>query len=52
MSHSRWSGCAHAKDDEFVMHIDGYLCEIKDVQIRDGLHILGGGPVGEPRVNL
>ncbi|MDT0437770.1 cobaltochelatase subunit CobN [Streptomyces sp. NPDC005840] len=38
--------------DEFVMHIDGYLCEIKDVQIRDGLHVLGGGPVGEPRVNL
>ncbi|MFF4544546.1 cobaltochelatase subunit CobN [Streptomyces sp. NPDC001406] len=38
--------------DSFVMHIDGYLCEIKDVQIRDGLHILGGGPVAEPRVNL
>ncbi len=38
--------------DEFVMHIDGYLCEIKDVQIRDGLHILGGGPEGEARVNL
>ncbi|MEV5984305.1 cobaltochelatase subunit CobN [Streptomyces sp. NPDC052051] len=38
--------------DEFVLHIDGYLCEIKDVQIRDGLHILGEGPVGEPRVNL
>ncbi|SEP72593.1 cobaltochelatase subunit CobN [Streptomyces radiopugnans] len=38
--------------DEFVMHIDGWLCEIKDVQIRDGLHVLGGGPVGEPRVNL
>ncbi|WP_370080963.1 cobaltochelatase subunit CobN [Streptacidiphilus sp. MAP12-16] len=38
--------------DEFVMHIDGYLCEIKDVQIRDGLHILGGGPDGEARVNL
>ncbi|MBJ7905818.1 cobaltochelatase subunit CobN [Streptomyces sp. DSM 110735] len=38
--------------DAFVMHIDGYLCEIKDVQIRDGLHILGGGPLGEPRVNL
>jgi cobaltochelatase CobN len=38
--------------DEFVMHIDGYLCEIKDVQIRDGLHVLGGGPVGGPRVNL
>ncbi|GGV81395.1 MULTISPECIES: cobaltochelatase subunit CobN [Streptomyces] len=38
--------------DEFVLHIDGYLCEIKDVQIRDGLHVLGGGPVGAPRVNL
>ncbi|MFJ9023254.1 cobaltochelatase subunit CobN [Streptomyces sp. NPDC102259] len=38
--------------DSFVMHIDGYLCEIKDVQIRDGLHVLGGGPVGEARVNL
>lgn len=38
--------------DEFVLHVDGYLCEIKDVQIRDGLHVLGGGPVGEARVNL
>jgi cobaltochelatase CobN len=38
--------------DEFVMHIDGWLCEIKDVQIRDGLHILGGGPVDEALVNL
>ncbi|MEV0096344.1 cobaltochelatase subunit CobN [Streptomyces sp. NPDC050738] len=38
--------------DSFVMHIDGYLCEIKDVQIRDGLHVLGGGPEGEARVNL
>ena len=38
--------------DEFVLHLDGYLCEIKDVQIRDGLHILGGGPEGEARVNL
>ncbi|OEU88467.1 cobalamin biosynthesis protein CobN [Streptomyces abyssalis] len=38
--------------DDFVMHVDGWLCEIKDVQIRDGLHVLGGGPVGEPRVNL
>ncbi|MEU3921641.1 cobaltochelatase subunit CobN [Streptomyces sp. NPDC029004] len=38
--------------DEFVIHIDGYLCEIKDVQIRDGLHILGGGPESQARVNL
>ncbi|WP_046471811.1 cobaltochelatase subunit CobN [Allosalinactinospora lopnorensis] len=38
--------------DDFVMHVDGYLCEIKDVQIRDGLHILGAAPEGEPRINL
>ena len=25
-----------------MLHIDGYLCEVKDVQIRDGLHVLGG----------
>ena len=24
-----------------VEHIDGYLCEVKDIQIKDGLHILG-----------
>src|SRR5690606_28600949 len=38
--------------DDFVMHVDGYLCEIKDVQIRDGLHVLGAAPEGEARVNL
>ncbi|GAA4855433.1 cobaltochelatase subunit CobN [Saccharopolyspora cebuensis] len=37
--------------DDFVMHIDGYLCEIKDVQIRDGLHVLGRAPAGEELVN-
>ena len=38
--------------DDFILHIDGWLCEIKDAQIRDGLHILGEAPVGEARVNL
>ena len=28
------------------MHVDGWLCEIKDVQIRDGLHVLGQAPGG------
>jgi len=37
--------------DDFVLHVDGYLCEIKDVQIRDGLHVLGSGPVGAQRVD-
>jgi cobaltochelatase CobN len=30
-----------------VAHIDGYLCEIKDIQVKDGLHVLGRAPEGE-----
>jgi cobaltochelatase CobN len=33
--------------DDFVLHVDGYLCEVKDALIRDGLHILGSAPQGE-----
>src|SRR3954447_6437625 len=29
-----------------VEHLDGYLCEVKDVQIKDGLHVLGAPPEG------
>lgn len=43
-------------DDEaygkFIQHIDGYLCEIGDLQIRDGLHVLGRLPSGEQLINL
>ena len=38
--------------DEFVLHVDGWLCEIKDAQIRDGLHVLGQAPKGEQLINL
>ncbi|NMO92401.1 cobaltochelatase subunit CobN [Actinomycetospora sp. TBRC 11914] len=38
--------------DEFVMHLDGWLCEIKDAQIRDGLHVLGRAPAGQERVDM
>jgi cobaltochelatase CobN len=38
--------------DEFVLHVDGWLCEVKDAQIRDGLHVLGVAPTGEPRISL
>jgi cobaltochelatase CobN len=31
---------------ELVSHIDGYLCEVKDIQIKDGLHVLGSPPAG------
>ena len=38
--------------DSFLLHVDGYLCELKDSQIRDGLHILGQPPEGEQLVDL
>src|SRR5258708_7931935 len=38
--------------DDFLLHVDGWLCEVKDVQIRDGLHVLGNAPTGEARVDL
>nr|WP_307836831.1 cobaltochelatase subunit CobN [Plantactinospora mayteni] len=41
-----------AEFDEFLLHVDGWLCEVKDAQIRDGLHVLGAPPTGEARVNL
>ena len=43
-------GVAAAPDgdafDELVNHVDGYLCELKDAQIRGGLHVLGQAPAG------
>ncbi|MEV4187085.1 cobaltochelatase subunit CobN [Streptosporangium canum] len=41
-----------AEFDDFLLHIDGWLCEVKDVQIRDGLHVLGAAPQGAARVDL
>ena len=38
--------------DDMILHVDGWLCEIKDVQIRDGLHILGAAPQGEAELDL
>jgi cobaltochelatase CobN len=38
--------------DDMLLHVDGWLCEIKDVQIRDGLHILGQAPAGETEIDL
>ena len=38
--------------DDMILHVDGWLCEIKDVQIRDGLHILGQRPTGEAELDL
>jgi len=38
--------------DALLVSIDGYLCEIKEAQIRDGLHILGKSPEKEQLVDL
>lgn len=38
--------------DDKMMEIDGWLCEIKDVAIRGGLHILDEAVTGEMRVEL
>jgi cobaltochelatase CobN len=43
---------ASAELPELLKRIDGYLCEIKEAQIRDGLHILGRLPEGEHLVDL
>lgn len=33
--------------DQFLTQASGYLCELKEAQIRDGLHIFGRCPEGE-----
>jgi cobaltochelatase CobN len=38
--------------NDFLLHVDGYLCELKDAQIHDGLHTLGQALVGAQRINL
>ncbi len=49
-------GLADRPDEEsfdgMLLHVDGWLCEIKDVQIRDGLHILGQKPTGAAELDL
>ncbi|MGH9154249.1 MAG: cobaltochelatase subunit CobN [Acidimicrobiales bacterium] len=38
--------------DDLVLHVDGYLCELKDAQVRGGLHVLGSPPAGEAELDL
>jgi cobaltochelatase CobN len=38
--------------DDLVLHVDGYLCELKDARIRGGLHVLGRPPAGDHEVDL
>ena len=38
--------------DELVLHVDGYLCELKDALVRGGLHTLGRAPDGDEELDL
>ena len=35
-----------------LARLDSLLCEVKELQIRDGLHVFGRAPEGEPRTDL
>jgi cobaltochelatase CobN len=42
---------AESEQERFLMSIDAYLCELKESQIRDGLHVFGRSPVGRQRID-
>src|SRR6202043_548449 len=54
LEHARAGGldgdCAIAAGEEptaALRKLDGFLCELKELQIRDGLHVFGRSPEGE-----
>mgnify|MGYP001043681717 FL=1 len=44
----------HAHDDEdmALQKLDAYLCDLKEMQIRDGLHVFGRAPEGRLLIDL
>ncbi len=43
-------GLARGQSDETLRALDAHLCELKELQIRDGLHILGAAPEAGERI--
>ena len=39
-------------EDSDLQKLDGFLCDLKESQIRDGLHILGQSPTGQKEIDL
>ncbi|MCA3556324.1 cobaltochelatase subunit CobN [Aestuariivirga sp.] len=39
-------------EDQDLQRLDAFLCDLKEAQIRDGLHILGASPEGRPEIDL
>ncbi len=42
---------AQGQDEAVLERIDAYLCELKETQIRDGLHVFGASPAGPQRLD-
>ncbi|MHB8283748.1 MAG: cobaltochelatase subunit CobN [Caulobacteraceae bacterium] len=49
---SESGGDAAVDEDDALARLDAYLCDVKDLQIRDGLHIFGRPPAPERRAVL
>ena len=43
---------AETGEIDALAKLDGYLCELKELQIRDGLHIFGVSPAGDQLTDL
>ncbi|MEC9347923.1 MAG: cobaltochelatase subunit CobN [Pseudomonadota bacterium] len=43
---------AGTDDDDAFQRLDNYLCDLKEAQIRDGLHVFGASPTGRQRRDL
>jgi len=39
-------------EEDALSKLDGYLCELKELQIRDGLHVFGESPAGRLATDL
>ena len=39
-------------EDDALARLDAYLCDVKDLQIRDGLHVFGAAPAADRREAL
>ncbi|PIE13717.1 MAG: cobaltochelatase subunit CobN [Rhodobacterales bacterium] len=46
------AGLSGADQDSDLAKLDAYLCELKEAQIRDGLHIFGQSPAGRLQRDL
>ena len=41
--------CGASQDDDALIKLDAWLCDLKDMRIADGLHVFGHSPQGELR---